>query len=84
MIPIIDLFCIAGSVVLLAAGYPLMAISLWLALLMIAMCRAVVLYRARQDGRPRTAAEALLVAIVFDIARALALVIPGSHRARRA
>jgi hypothetical protein len=48
------------------------------------MLRAVVIYKQRKAGGPQAAAEALMVAVVFDIARALALVIPGSHRARRA
>ena len=84
LLPIVDLICIAGGVVALAGGYSLLAMSLWLVPVLAAMLRAAVIYKQRQDRGPRAAVEALLIAIVFDIARALALVIPGSHRARRA
>jgi hypothetical protein len=84
LIPIADLICVAGGVVALFGGYPVVAMSLWVMPVLAAMLRAVVLYKQRQDRDPLVAAGALLVAVVFDIARALALVIPGSHRARRA
>jgi len=84
LLPIIDLICIAGGIVALVAGYPLVAISLWVVPVLAAVLRAVMIYKQREAGGPQAAAEALLVAVVFDIARALALVIPGSHRARRA
>ena len=84
LIPIVDLICIAGGVVTLVAGYRITAISLWVVPILAAMLRAVVIYKQRQDAGPLAGVEALLVAVVFDLARALALVVPGSHRARRA
>ena len=84
LIPIVDLLCIVGAVVALISGYPLIALSLGVVPFAVAMLRAVVLYKRRQQGGPLAGAEAMLMAVVFDLARALALVIPGSHRARRA
>lgn len=84
LVPIADLICVAGGIVTLIGGYPLIALSLFVVPVLAAMLRAVVMYKRRQDRGPLVATEALLVAVVFDIARALALVIPGSHRARRA
>ncbi len=84
MVPIVDLICIAGGVVALLAGYPWYAVSIWLLPVVAALLRAGIIYRHRPDGGSMAAAEAVMVAVVFDLARALALVIPGSHRARRA
>ncbi len=84
LIPIVDLICIAAGVAALVGGYLFTAMAFWLIPLLTAMLRAAVIYRARQDRGTLAAAQALLVTIVFDSARALALIIPGSHRARRA
>ena len=84
LVPIVDLVCIAGGVAVLLVGRPLYALTFWFLPLIPAMLRAAFIYRKLQDRSPMAWAKALVVASVFDLARALALVIPGSHRARRA
>lgn len=84
LIPIVDLICIFGGFVLLAGGFPVTAMSVLVVPLLAAGLKAAIIYHARKDRGPLAAAEALLVALVFDVARALALIVPGSHRARRA
>jgi hypothetical protein len=68
----------------LAAGHPVVALLLWIAALMPAAIKAWYMIRRQLDRRMITAAQALAVAVVFDLARALALLARGSHRARRA
>jgi cytochrome bd-type quinol oxidase subunit 1 len=82
LIPLADLICLMASVVAIASGHPIIAMSLIVAALLPAGLRAArMLKRQRRDAV--TAAQALAVAIVFDLARALALIARGSHRARR-
>jgi GT2 family glycosyltransferase len=83
LIPLAGLISVAAGLVALVSGSPVIAIVLWIVPVLATLARAVVMYRKRRDRGPAVAIEALLVAAVFDIARALALVIPGSHRARR-
>ncbi len=49
-----------------------------------ASVKAALIVRRQLDRGLRSAAQALAVAVVFDLARALALLARGSHRARRA
>lgn len=84
VIPIVDLLCLAGGVAALLAGQPAAALALWALALVPAAIKATVMLR-RQIRRGLLAAlQALAVAVVFDLARALALLARGSHRARRA
>ena len=56
---------------------------LWLLALIPATIRAAVMVRRQLRPGFMAAAQALAVAVVFDLARALALLARGSHRARR-
>ena len=85
LVPVAELICLDGGVVALLFGAPIIA-------------AALPARRARAVGNPggaascdancapasSAAAQALAVAVVFDLARALALLARGSHRARRA
>ena len=84
LIPIADLICLASGLAALVAGHPVIALLLWAAALMPAAIKARYMIRRQLDRRVVTAAQALAVAVVFDLARALALLARGSHRARRA
>lgn len=91
IVPVADLVILAAGVVSLAAGYPWVALAcLSLALVPAAIKASVMIRRRSAGGAPgfgpasRAAAQALAVAVVFDLARAFALLARGSHRARRA
>ena len=83
IIPIADLCCLAGSLVLLIAGYTWPAIALLTLALIPAGLRAGVMISRQLRRNAVVWAQAMVVAVVFDLARALALVARGSHRARR-
>ena len=83
LIPIIDLACIVASVAALVSGYWMLAAVLLLPPLAFLTLRALMIHLRRSEQRPITIGEALLFAVVFDVARSLALVVRGSHRARR-
>ena len=80
--PIAQLACLAASVVALANWRPAIAIVFWLAALVPAGLKAAVIARRQLRKGLIPAAQALTVAVVFDLARALALLARGSHRAR--
>jgi len=84
LVPIADLICLAAGVVSVLAGYPLVAAAFLFIPLVPAAIRASVMLRRQLRRGVVTAAQALAVAVVFDLARALALLARGSHRARRA
>ena len=74
---------IAG-VVALPLGYADVAAGCWLVVLSLIALRAGLIARRQAKFTVSGATQALLVATVFDVARALALLVQGSHRARRA
>jgi glycosyltransferase involved in cell wall biosynthesis len=84
IVPVVDLLCLAGSVVLLLAGQPLWAAALLTLVLIPAGLRAAQMVNRQLRRDALVTAQAIAVAVVFDLARALALVAHGSHRARRA
>lgn len=84
LVPIADLVCIAAGILALVAGQPGIAALCWLAALVPAGIKAVLMVRRQLRPGVVAAAQALVVAVVFDLARALALLARGSHRARRA
>jgi GT2 family glycosyltransferase len=84
LIPLLDLILVAASLAAWLLGYPRIAALCWVPPLATMIARAIVLYRRRAARGARAAAEALLVAGVFDVAKSLALIVRGSHRARRA
>jgi len=91
ILPVADLLFLSAGIVALLTGHPVIALMCVMAALLPAAARAAVMIRRRwQPGSPglghagRGAAQALAVSVVFDLARASALLVRGSHRARRA
>jgi glycosyltransferase involved in cell wall biosynthesis len=83
LIPMANLAAIASCAIALAASLPIVAAvacSVVLALSAIKVCRMARSHRPTIIG----AGQAFVVAVIFDLARALALLVRGSHRARRA
>jgi GT2 family glycosyltransferase len=83
LVPIADLACLAAALIALVMGHPAIAILLGLAPLAPAAIKAAVILRRQLRTGLVPAAQAFAVAVVFDLARALALLARGSHRARR-
>jgi GT2 family glycosyltransferase len=83
LVPIADLACLAAGIVSLGTGNPAMAVGWWLLPLVPAAVKATFIVRRQLRRGLVAAAQALAVAVVFDLARALALLARGSHRARR-
>lgn len=87
ILPVADLIVLAAGIISALAGYPLIAAACLAMVLIPTAARAVVMTRRRMHTGVngfRSAAQALAVAAVFDLARAFALLARGSHRARRA
>jgi len=91
VLPVADLVILAAAIISLLTGHPLVALAGVAVALLPAAAKAVIMIRRRwKAGAPgfghasRGAAQALAVAVVFDLARAFALLARGSHRARRA
>ncbi|MGE0864751.1 MAG: glycosyltransferase [Vicinamibacterales bacterium] len=91
ILPIADLLILGGGIVAALTGHLLLALGCLALALLPAAARAMIMIRRRhQDSTPRfgdaglRAAQALAVSVVFDLARAFALLARGSHRARRA
>lgn len=84
LLPIAHLVALILSIVLLLAGRPGAAGIVLLISLVPTTLKAAVIVRRRARPTPIVAMQALLFVLVFDWARALALVFRGSHRARRA
>lgn len=84
LIPIGVLGLLAATVVAIATGYVLLALSCALAAITPASIKAAYMRKRQMRRGPMAAAQALAVAVVFDLARALAILGGGSHRARRA
>jgi GT2 family glycosyltransferase len=83
LIPMANLGAMTCGAVALAVSLPLVAAiacSVVLALAAVKVCRMV---RCHRPTIVR-AAQAFVVAVTFDVARAFALLLRGSHRARRA
>lgn len=83
LIPVADLLWLAAGAIALVLGQPLIALAFWLLALIPATIKAAVMVRRQLRPGFMAAAQALAVAVVFDLARALALLARGSHRARR-
>ena len=83
LIPLIDLVCVIVGIATMLFGYFLPGALLLVPPIALMLLRAAVLQRRRSGHRAITIGQAFLFAVVFDIARSLALVVRGSHRARR-
>jgi GT2 family glycosyltransferase len=84
LVPVADLVCLGAAFLSLLAGQIWLAILFLAAALVPAAIKAAYLIRRQLRRGVVPAAQALAVAVVFDLARALALLARGSHRARRA
>lgn len=84
IVPIVDLICLCASAAALLAGHAIVAAALLTIALIPASWRAGVMISRQLHRNAIVAVQAIAVAVVFDLARALALVARGSHRARRA
>lgn len=82
IVPIADLACIVAGSAALLTGHPLIALACWSLALVPAGIKAAMLVRRQWRGVVH-AAQTLAVVVVFDLARAFALLAKGSHRARR-
>ena len=83
LIPIVDLIAMVAALVALLLGYPALAVACWLVVLALIALRAVMILRRQSRPGISSGAQALAFAAVFDLAKALALLARGSHRARR-
>lgn len=84
LVPMADLALLAAGLAALVLGHAPIAAACWLAALVPAALKAALMIRRQLRPGLVAAAQALVVAVVFDLARALALLARGSHRARRA
>ena len=88
LLPVADLAILAAGIVSALTGHPVVAVACLAMALLPAAARAAVMTRrpttGGDQGFGRGAAQALAVSVVFDLARAFALLARGSHRARRA
>lgn len=83
LVPIADLALIALGVVALLTLHPVWALALWALAIVPAAIKAAFIVRRQLRPGVVAAVQAFAVAVVFDLARALALLAKGSHRARR-
>lgn len=83
LIPIINLASIVTGAVALLLGYYFIALVCGLIVLGFVGLRALALLRRQPGPSLQACAQAIAFSAVFDLARALALVAQGSHRARR-
>jgi mycofactocin glycosyltransferase len=84
LIPILDLVAMAAALIALLLGYTGLAAGCGLVVLGLIALRAMMILRRQSRPAFSSGAQALAVAAVFDMAKALALLARGSHRARRA
>lgn len=84
LIPIADLMLLTAGIAAVLAGHLLIALACVVLALIPTGIKAAVMFRRQLRRGALAAVQALAVAVVFDLARALALFARGSHRARRA
>jgi GT2 family glycosyltransferase len=83
LIPVGAIYCLKGAVVSLLFGAVPLAVLFILGALAPSGVRAAGIVRRGLRPGVVTALQAFAVAVVYDLARALALLARGSHRARR-
>lgn len=84
LIPLAELTLLVGALGLMASGHLILATLCTMAAFVPTGIRAARIRKRRTGHGLTAAAQALAVAVVFDLARALAILARGSHRARRA
>lgn len=83
LVPVGELYCLKGAILALLFGAPVLAGLCLLTALVPSGIRAAGIVKRQLKPGVIAACQALAVAVVFDLARALALFARGSHRARR-
>ena len=83
LIPIAQLTLLIGSAGVLVTGHALLSTLFLAAAFLPAGVRAAAMRRRQMRRGLMASAQAFAVAVVFDLARALAILARGSHRARR-
>lgn len=83
LVPVGELYCLKCGVVALLFGSTTLALGFVALALAPSAIRASGIVRRQLRPGVLEAVQALTVAVVFDLARALALIMRGSHRARR-
>jgi GT2 family glycosyltransferase len=83
VIPIVDLIAMVVGFAALLLGYPGIALVWWLVVGGLIALRALMILRRQSRPGLASAAQAVAVAAVFDVAKAFALLARGSHGARR-
>lgn len=83
LVPIVDLVLIALGVAALLTLHPVIALGLWALAIVPAVIKAALMVRRQLRRGMVASAQAFAVAVVFDLARAFALLAKGTHRARR-
>jgi len=84
LVPIADLACLTLAIVAVGLGHPVIAGALIALPLIPASIKAAMIVRRQLRRGIVALVQAFTVVLVFDAARALALLARGSHRARRA
>jgi glycosyltransferase involved in cell wall biosynthesis len=83
LVPVGELYCLKVSLIAMLFASPTIAAAFLFAALVPSGIRAAGIVRRQLRPGVVAAMQALTVAVVFDLARALALIMRGSHRARR-
>lgn len=84
LVPVADLLCLIASLIAIGTGHLLLALMFLTVALLPAAIRASYMLKRRLRRGALSVAQAMAVAVVFDLARALAILARTSHRARRA
>lgn len=84
LVPVAELWCVKAGLVALLFGAPSAATLFLIAALVPSGIRATRILRRQLRPGVLAPFQALAFAVVFDLARAMALFARGSHRARRA
>ncbi len=83
LVPLVDLACIVGAIAAAALREWTAAAAFLAAVVGFAFVRAVAMKRHGSDAGVVALGQSIVVAAVYDAARALSLVVGGSHRFRR-
>jgi glycosyltransferase involved in cell wall biosynthesis len=84
LIPIVELIAVTAGLAGVVLGYRALAIMCGLTVMALISLRALLILRRQSNTAVKEAAQALTFAAVFDLAKASALLVRGTHRARRA
>jgi glycosyltransferase involved in cell wall biosynthesis len=83
LVPMADVAAIGAAIIALYFGRVAVALLLCAVVLAFALVRTATMVRSNGRRNRRTPIECFVVALVYDVARALALVVRTRHRTRR-